>query len=511
MRRKIFTVILAVMIITTFMPAASFGISSVGSPGSGNISVKLVFPDGAGKRICSRHSGIRSRILHNEDMLEVIQQALMEAKIEVMDELEGEQDHYAPEVWNTMMAISAEFDKMVNSAESYTDLGDEYMGMIFVKEEFAALLNEIESLKGLTIQKVTSAKDLTRLKTQMKKGVAENFAAYQKADYTDYYWGIVLTKKAEINRDIDAVKTFRAYGKVYASLVEDGFLYPDEGGLEEDMEFFSHVIKENEDLEGMDYYVSSWVFTKDEVSTNRAMFQKWADDVIKVDMKALGYKNASKDLAAQLKQTKAKIKSEVDCDVMYRDYLEFEDAAYKKAEKAVGLKEPASIGDIIRLQKKMTDIFYQYKEVNYSTEGWSNLNEVYTKYYYKTEEFLFQSQINDQFLKEMKTALNKVPNLKAEQRIAKEKERLAKEKQKKLKEKQKKELKKLKKKRIKQIRKYAKNKKFDQKKSLPLAKKAVKKIKAAKTKAKVNKVYKKYKAKIKKTAVKKEEKKDQKQ
>ena len=500
MKRRIFTVILAVMIVTTFMPAASFGVSSFGS-GTGEQSLKIAVPDKAGVRVYTRHSGIKSRIRHNDDLLEVLKQACYEERDTIMDEIDGKEKYYCPEVWNLMMELSEQFTQKVDSAESVNDLGELFMGFLIIKPEISEPLEQISMLQSFTIQQLSSSSDVPQIKKKMQKNLKEFFDSYEKADFSQYYWGILTTKRSKLSATISSIKTIRDFVKAQSELSSEGFGYLFGGDYyDDDFDSFvrlSDILDDYDDDEDDEefYYYSNWLFDADEVKSNKEMFVKWAEKLLKEDMKDIGYTTAEKDFAARLKTLKKQIAAEVDCDVMYHDYNQFAAEVYRKAQQKNADREPASYGNILRFEKKMRDIFMTgYKSKTYSDAGWEELNSVHQKYLRKADGFLYQDQLSNKFLTEYKAALNKVLTLKQEQaKIAKEKAKAKKQQ----------ELQLLKTKRIKQIKKYAKNKKFDQKKSIPLAKKAAKKIKAAKTKKKVNQIYKTYKAKIKKTAAKK--------
>lgn len=502
MKRRIFTVILAVMIVTTFMPAASFGVSSFGS-GTGEQSLKIAVPDKAGVRVFTRNSGIKSRIRHNDDLLETLKQACYEARDEIMDAIDGKEKYYCPEVWNLMIELSEQFTQKVDNAESVNELGELFMGFLIIKSEIYEPLDQISMLQSLTVQQLSSTSDLSQIKTKMQKNLKESFGSYERDDFSQYYWGVLTTKKRKLSATISSIKTIRDFVNAQTELSSEGFGYLFGGDYyDDDFESFarlSDILDDDDDYDDEDdeeyYYYSNWLFDIDEVEENKEMFGKWAEKLLKEDMKAIGYTTASKDFAARLKTLKKQIAAEVDCDVMYHDYNQFAAEVYRKAQEKNADREPASYGNILRFEKKMRDIFMTgYKSKNYSDAGWGELNSVYQKYLRKADGFIYQDQLSNKFLTEYKAALNKVLTLKQEQaKIAKEK----------AKAKAQQELQLLKTKRIKQIKKYAKNKKFDQKKSIPLAKKAAKKIKAAKTKKKVNQIYKTYKAKIKKTAMKK--------
>ena len=475
MKKRLFTVILAVIVAITFMPQTIFGVSSVGSYKDDNNKITFVFPDRPGQGVYVRHNTLSSKIKHTDNLLETVKQLLQEEKDMSLSDIESNESNYCQEVLDSVAEISAEFDRKVDAVDSMNDIGDMYMGFIFLNEDISKPLIEIEILGKMTKQYATSSKDLNVLKGQLKNNVTNTFKMYQSEDFTEYYWGIVKTKKSDLLSSINAISSFRDYADVEYEFLDDGY---GNINLDDDEDFEMRKLSEIKDSDDEDeeslYYESCWVYNKYEVDEYKENFQKWADVLVNKDMKKIGYTNAAKDFKSDLESTKKQIRSEVDCDVMYLDYLKFEKKVLKAAKTYIDAKEPVSDGDIIRFQKKMTDIYMQYKVADYSAKRWKELKDIYELYMSDAELYEFQDQINDSVLKEMKKKMDKVPNLKTE-------------------------LKNLKNKRIKQIKKYAKNKKFNQKKSIPLANKAVKKIKAAKTKTQVNKIYKTYKKKISKT------------
>ena len=480
MKHRLFAVIMSLMLVVTFMPTTTFASSSVWPSGKNISGVGVT--NNMTEKIQVKNVSLRSKVAHNDDELEIIKQTMYEEHSMLMNEVVGQEDLYCSDVWDAMMQLSDIFMTKVETADSVDDIVMELGGWLFVDEDFMKELYAIEYLESLTKQQATSTSDLPRLKNDLKKELEKAFKYYDRSEFDDYYWGILTSRKAELNSSINSIGTYMDYALVMYDLDYNGW-FEDNNEDEEWMTLkrASDVLAYDEEYEDEEYYISSWINTKDEVKKHRKRLKTWANDVLNKEMKEIGYTSAPKEFSSALKSLEKRIDSEVDCVVMYQDYERFVNSVYEKAESLNEGREEISSGDLLRFQKKLTAAFMNYKESDYSQKQWKKLNKIYDKYIARTDGFWYEDQLKDSVVKEMTTEMNKVKTLKQEA----------------------KELKQLKEKRIKQINKYAKSKKFNHKKSIPLAKKAVKKIKAAKTKEKVNSIYKQYKAKIKKTAKKK--------
>lgn len=470
MKKKSFVILLAVMILVTFMPTAAFGASTV-NPGGASTYMQNLKIAKAGRTLCPKNAVLRHKVRHTEDELEYIKQMLLEEKTMYMEEM-PDQKYFCPEVWEAIIACGNEYEQSVMNAESLEDLCEIFGGWIFLNEDIMEPLYAMEYLGELTIQQVESADDLDRLVDELKTKLKDSCATYKKKDYTDYYWSKFQDEKAETEEQIAEIKTFKDYAYFWMRESDLIDYYDDE---DDEWEFASvkDLFDDEEDFNSH-YYESYWIFDKDEVESNRTMFKNWAETFLTEDLKDYGIEGADVTYADELAAVQKLIDSEDDCDVMYLDYLGYTESILNKEAEVLSTKEPASYSDIIRLQTKLTDVFYQYKKADYSSNKWDKMYEIYEEYMYGAEEFLYQVQINDEYVAKMKEKMDKVPVLA-------------------------KELKQLKTKRSKQLMTLAKKSKYNQKKSIPLAKEGIKKIKKATTIKEVEKIFKTYKKKIEKT------------
>ena len=155
MKKRLFTVILAVIVAITFMPQTTFGVSSVGSYKDDNNKITFVFPDRPGQGVYVRHNTLSSKIKHTDNLLETVKQLLQEEKDMSLSDIESNESNYCQEVLDSVAEISAEFDRKVDAADSMNDIGDMYMGFIFPNEDISKPLIDIEILGKMTKQYAT--------------------------------------------------------------------------------------------------------------------------------------------------------------------------------------------------------------------------------------------------------------------------------------------------------------------------------------------------------------------
>lgn len=183
MRKKIISVMLAIVMTVAFMPAMAFGSTTGATMNRGNTS----------DRATTRY--IISNI-NSGNTLETLRQAVLEALDETMTESVKDKSRYCSGVWTAINRIYKKQVDQINSATKLTDLVDidNVIGLATIRDDIANSMASIVELGTMTVQN-TSNKSLVKLKSNLKKEYATLTSVYVKANYNDYYWDAFWIKQ----------------------------------------------------------------------------------------------------------------------------------------------------------------------------------------------------------------------------------------------------------------------------------------------------------------------------
>lgn len=462
MLKKTMIALLIVVMTVTFMPSLAFSADS----GSAKTNTKTTGMVSIGKQKLSKKK-IGAIIRNDEEDVSLtnIKEMLRDAIKSTWNESVEEEEDYCPEVWNEMQTAYDTVMKKVNDATSADEIIEGYFFFfIIVPDEILEPIQTIEALGSQTKQYVTGASDLRDMKTELKKDAKKALSGYKASDYNSYYRGLINDRRAELAEKIDKVSTFREYALVAAEVEE----------IEENEEDSYIEIDEDSEDEEEGISIGNWVYTNQEMSAARKLLVKWAKEYIRKDLPDMGYKGKKDAFDGQLKTFKAQLKRDKIMTVMLERYNRFLQDVTKAAGIDESQMEEASGGDIVRLKKKMKQIFYQYKKRDYSSDNWDKLGTIYEKYIDRADMMYLQVQVRDSVVDEMKAEMDKVPD-------------------------KKKELKKLKGKYRKNLKKYLNGKKYNQKKAKPIVRKALKAVSDIRDPEELRNLYKSYTRALKKT------------
>ena len=452
MFRKVYVILMSVIMMVTFLPQVSFGASV---PISG--------------------SDLNARLRIASGDLDYMKQNMFELIDQVQAESVDEERYYCPEVLASIDESLAEAREMVESADSVNDFLDISLdGEYSMVTRLTNLLVEVVSLGEMTRQYVTGSGDLKRMKADLTKRCKDAFGQLKRAKYDDYYWGRVEETRKEMNQTISSVKTFRDYVRADSTLygVED-LIWDSVYSYEEDDFDLDDLELDEEEEEEYGPATGGWIYTKEQVADFRSSMIKAINDYISKDLKTYGYTGKATAFTTIKENYQKKIKATPDVDEMYW----FMQEAIREINEKAGIDPDLELipnSDRLRMLSKLKDVYYGYKRINYNMENWYKLETIYSDACRNVNKLYLPSQLTDKLVTNMKAKMDKVPSEKVT-------------------------LPKAKKAAIKMLKKYRNKKKYNQKKAAPIVKKGIREINACKYSDEVNPILFKYIAKAERT------------
>ncbi|WP_303857984.1 hypothetical protein [Aminicella lysinilytica] len=393
MRKKIISVMLAIVMTVAFMPAMAFGSTTGATMNRGNTS----------DRATTRY--IISNI-NSGNTLETLRQAVLEALDETMTESVKDKSRYCSGVWTAINRIYKKQVDQINSATKLTDLVDidNVIGLATIRDDIANSMASIVELGTMTVQN-TSNKSLVKLKSNLKKEYATLTSVYVKANYNDYYWDAFLDKTADLSEEISAVSSFDTYADAKSQL---------EAAFDTDPD----VIYSVGDDKGNSVRIN-WLMSKDDISMVKMIYSGIITSLVKEELPGMDYdKTKDPEIQACYKRFKTELKSLQD----YESISSLEDDTYLDILDTANVSDTGALATSslkAKMAKKLDDVYYGYRTANYSKKSWSKIEKIYTDTTQHLQYFVTMASELDGMDTKMKAKMDKVPTYKEELKTTK--------------------------------------------------------------------------------------------
>jgi len=379
MRKKILMILLAVVMTTAFMPAMAFA----GSSSQAANETRWTF------------RGSSSDI-------ETVRQEVIEVLDGAYSSSVSGQSRYIPAVWSEINAVyKTEVDR-INNADSLEELiqYNELLGTQMVGEKTSQVVDELTYMGELTVQKVRSRSDLARLASLLKSSVRSSASKFRKSDYSAYYWDVFLDRKAAIYDEIAGISSYKAYAD--ARIDVDAY-FPESTGDSDDSDV-------------------SWLYTKAEMEMLRDETYTSVSDFVNDVLPVMGYKGEATAFSTMLADFAKELKGIQDYDSVAVAQKNVIVSIINKA----GLKEGtdyqlATVSQKRKLAQQLEDIYYSYYSADYTSKGWSKIEEIYDDTLTSVDDLFISAQFSDSFAAKMKKKMDNVPTYKEELSAAKSK------------------------------------------------------------------------------------------
>ena len=397
MKKKALTILLAVTLTVAFMPSLAFAANT-------GTTTQIV-----------RAMPYKYTISNVGSTLEQVRQAVLTQLENSYDENIGKESHYCSAVWSEISDTYSTTKAKIEAAETIDDLGTIVGSSLATKAYISDAMDILTGLGELTTQKVTSSSDLNDLKATLRSDLKKGEASYSEEDYNAFYWQKYLDKDAELTDEINDIHTFAKY-ILAKNDIDEYFPLPDSSDSSViDLTNLLTSLLGSSDTD----FDTSWIYSEAKIEMYKEMSIANLDEFTTTTLKALGYsgnKNAEiNKIKASFESGLADIPDIQGIDTAYADTI-------TQIVKATGVSmdyKKATNASKIKLLNKLEDIYYEYKESNYSEDSWQEIDDIYET----AAEFVSSSdmavQINDSVATAMRTAINKVPTYSVELASAK--------------------------------------------------------------------------------------------
>ena len=446
MKKKLFALLLALVMAAGAVPTGAFAANA-------NIDNTM---DQSDQR-SARPSNV-------EDTLEYERQSLLEYLDGAIAESVKDQSYYCKEIWNEINNLYTTQRNRILKIKKSSQFQTEAQKTV----RACAMIN---NLGEMTLQYVQGKGDLKRLQQELQEQFKIARKAYKQTDYNDYYWNLYQDKEAEVSSKIKKVVskgTFAAYADARETLDEFTMLNQSEEDDDWLMLLEGDEDSDEEEEEPVLGFLGQWLYTKSELAKIRSDLVAAVNTYVKQDLPKKGYKGNAKQFKSVIKQFQTDLKKIPDAETMAAAYEKVLVSIDKKAKLIQKKQTPPTNADIIRMQDKMSDVYYtRYHQKDYTEIGWDKLESIYEQAKNEVEALTDANKLKSSLITKMKNKMDKVPTKKEELSKAKTKY-------------------------IAKLKKLLKSKKYDQKKLKPIVKKGVTAMKQCKDPMKVAEVYWKY-------------------
>ena len=399
--KKILSILLAIAVTISFMPAASFAATD------GNVK-------------------------HQDDELIYMKQQVIEVLDDFYEESVMDDSYYVEDVYQEINNLYDTACQKVRDAKKLEDfLQDGLFGYV-LSDELMAMCEMIEYLGTLTKQQGIYGDDaLSKCIADLEKYKAEVFKTYNLSKYNNWYQDIIEEYRFDIEDAIAELKenpSFAGCAKV-ESMIEKIDAEEDDDDFD-----WSTMFEDDEYEEDYIYYLDEekFVYTKaelaEEIGEMTMCLELYKDEALKeyaaknsLKKTSKKYKNMSAALDKIIDGFAAAAKKLPDIESIYNKYvyamIDLEEKAGLAGEDDPNVVYPSS-SDYERLYKAIEELYMSYDMTLYSETQQENMEDLFDHYaeeyeftYTKEEAETMESRAaaREAFVKKVKAEFDKIP------------------------------------------------------------------------------------------------------
>ncbi len=383
--KKILSILLAVAVTISFMPATSFAAAKT-SKG---------FPPGI--RVEAKSTNVFGRVNHQDSDLESIRQQVMDMIDETYAESVFDEKYYAAPVFAEITQVYDQLAEKVGNAKKLDDLVQEGMFGYMLTDELAEEIEMIAYLGGLTKQNgIKGANALDKCISDLEQYKKTVFAQYKLSKYNNWYQDIISEFKSDINAEMNKLKkdpSFAGCAKVKAMIAvydTDDEEYGDDDWI--------MIIGDDDEGDDNEFYLDEdkLVYTNEELTSNIEMMQSSLMSYVEEVLAKYAEENSLKETSTKYTQMSEKLtkyaegftkraKKYPDIESIFAEYQASTWKLYEIAglddEGDNSMVEPSG-SDLVRLMRGIEEIYMSYDLTKYSETQRGKMDELYYNYLY---------------------------------------------------------------------------------------------------------------------------------
>lgn len=330
------------------------------------------------KIIPYKEKGSKVKAMHLTDELDTNKSKALDMMYAYYGEIAANKTKYSKALLKTADELMAEAVEIIKSADDKTKL---------FKEEFSAATGKFETLPDGKLAdyasyfstmfsydnlKLTSEKDLLKLKKDSENNVKQAIEGIDKNNFNSYYLQLV---KAPYKKIASKVRKSESIAELIKAESELGAIKPVQ---DKNIKFVKDVRDYDE------------IYTKNDIDTIKKLIKRQLSSYVNGQLAMSSYKDNMKELKADL----AKYKKAIDKAVYMGDIFEKKEAYIEAFEKKTGIMyEKATNAENIRMITKLNKLIAEYARKNYTDKNWMKIQEIMGKAYETAESADYSGEI----------------------------------------------------------------------------------------------------------------------